>query len=37
MPIHSPMTVDSMVETPSSSTVGQIRSATTSETGRRNL
>ena len=37
MPIHSPITVESMVDRPSSSTVGQIRSAITSETGRRNL
>jgi hypothetical protein len=37
MPIHSPMTVDSMVETPSSSTVGQTRSPMISDTGRRNL
>jgi hypothetical protein len=37
MPIHSPITVESMVDRPSSSTVGQIRSPITSETGRRNL
>jgi hypothetical protein len=37
MPIHSPIAVDSMVEMPSSSTVGQIRSAMISDTGRRNL
>ena len=34
MPSHSPITVDEQVDRPSSSTVGQIRSPMTSETGR---
>jgi hypothetical protein len=37
MPIHNPIAVEHMVDRPSSSTVGQIRSPITSETGRRNL
>jgi hypothetical protein len=37
MPTHSPIAVDRRVDRPSTSTVGQIRSAITSETGRRNL
>ena len=37
MPIHNSMAVESRVDSPSSSTVGQIRSPITSETGRRNL
>jgi hypothetical protein len=37
MPMNRPMTVDSTVDGPSSSTVGQIRSAITSLTGRRSL